>query len=481
MQVLEYIPNGFWVVLHLSLAALAVYHNLLYKRDSKSALSWIMISLLVPYGGPMAYYLFGINRINLRARNAKGWPFFVDYELAEKRPMETEDNSFSDLKAVGHSVTGLPIISGNQVRPLHNGDAAYPLMLSAIANARKSILLTTYIFQADNIGQKFTDALYTALKNGVDVRVIIDGIGELYSFPRCSSRLRRLGIKTTRFLPPKLFPPSIYVNLRNHRKLLVIDNSVGFVGGMNIGDRNTTTEDEAISITDLHFEVKGPIINQLSEMFNNDWHYAGGEEQTEEQKNDLEIEPRIKPENAGDMDCRLVVDGPDEHLDSLDVLLQSVISCATQSILIMTPYFLPNRELLSALQSAFLRGVKVKIVLPEKNNLFYIEWANQNLLAELLKWGVECAYQPAPFCHSKMICIDSNYSLVGSANLDPRSLRLNFELGLEVFSQRLNTELTEHFENVFKRSRRIQFEDIKNRSIFARLRDSTVALFSPYL
>jgi cardiolipin synthase len=157
------------------------------------------------------------------------------------------------------------------------------------------------------------------------------------------------------------------------------------------------------------------------------------------------------------------------------------LSAASQSIDIVTPYFLPSRELTASLQSAALRGVSVRIVLPAANNLFYMHWAHRNALAELLQWGIEVFYQPPPFCHSKILCIDRDYSLIGSANLDPRSLRLNFELCIEVFSENLNAELKSHIDELIAMSKPVAYLEIERRPVWMRLRDSVSALLSPYL
>ncbi len=242
---------------------------------------------------------------------------------------------------------------------------------------------------------------------------------------------------------------------------------------MNIAEENTVQGGIAPSVTDLHFKLRGPIVVELAILFAQDWQYAAALHPNSE--------ALIKPLAAGPMGCRLISDGPDENLDTLALTLEAVVGAATKHIRIMTPYFLPNRELFSALLSAALRGVHVQIILPEENNLFYVPWANRNILAELTKWDVDVYYQLPPFCHSKLLCVDDNYSLIGSANLDPRSLRLNFELGIEVFSEELNRELVEHFENTVTSSKKANYEALANRSILARLRDSATGLLSPYL
>jgi cardiolipin synthase len=304
--------------------------------------------------------------------------------------------------------------------------------------------------------------------------VLIDGFGELYSLPRASKLLRGRNIKVARFLPPKLLPPSVYVNLRNHRKVLIVDDVVAYAGGMNISDDNTSTAEQPRTVSDVHFQLRGPVVAELAQLFCRDWQFAGG-------ASSAATESAQIPQDCGDMLCRTVPDGPGDDLDALALTIQAVISAASQSIDIMTPYFLPSRELIASLQSAALRGIKVRIILPRKNNLFYMHWAHRNTLAELLNWDIEVFYQPAPFCHSKLLCIDHEYTLMGSANLDPRSLRLNFELGIEVFSEGLNKELRAHIESVIATSEAVTYDDLRNRPVRMRLRDSAAALLAPYL
>ncbi|MCJ7557624.1 MAG: phospholipase D-like domain-containing protein [Gammaproteobacteria bacterium] len=465
-------PTYVWVLIQLGSAAWSVYHILLYKRDPRSAMGWIMACVFIPYVGPFAYFLFGINRVRLRARGMKRRLFSVEYESGERQPNTPEQDQGESVDP-GQRITGKAKSPGNQVTPLYNGEATYPAMLDSIARARQSILLATFILKADKTGTAFAKALGAAAERGIEVMVLVDGIGELYSLRKASGLLRKYKVKVARFLPPRLFPPSIYINLRNHRKLLIVDNEVAYAGGMNISDNQTSLAGQPRSVSDVHFCLHGPVVAELSEVFCRDWYFATHQR--------LVLTNPSPPKAQGDMGCRVVPDGPDDELDSLALSIQTAISAATESIDIMTPYFLPGRELMTALLSASLRGVKLRIILPGKNNLFYMHWANRNLLAELLDWDIQAFYQPAPFCHSKLLCIDGHYSLVGSANLDPRSLRLNFELGIEVFSESLNRKLCGHFEQVLAVSTRIRHDDLARRSLGVRLRDSAVALLSPYL
>ncbi|HSG91529.1 MAG TPA: phospholipase D-like domain-containing protein [Pseudomonadales bacterium] len=488
-------PSYLWALTHLGLAVWGVYHVLLYKRDPQSALGWIMACVFIPWGGPLAYFLFGINRVKKRAKGLRG-RFSVGreggrpHEPAPDQNRDPSSDQSSDQSAdptddaavqvpgvaamAAAHISGRPARAGNHLRVLHNGETAYPAMLAAIDAARERVWLATYIFQGGRTGEAFVDALSAAADRGLDVRVLVDGVGERYAWRRASVRLRRRGVPVARFLPPSLVPPSLSLNLRNHRKLLVTDGSDAFLGGMNLSDDHRDWPDRPRTITDVQFHAQGPLVMDLAGLFARDWHFVTGET----------LAPQAaggRQEEAGDALCRMVPDGPDADLDALAVTIMAMASSARHQIDIMTPYFLPSRELLSALQSAALRGVRVRIVLPAVNNLVYVHWANRNLLADLLWWDVQVFYQPAPFCHSKLLCIDDAYVLIGSANLDPRSLRLNFEVGVEIVSEPLNQQLRDHFDAVIATSSALTLEQLGARSVLVRLRDSAAALLSPYL
>jgi cardiolipin synthase A/B len=194
-----------------------------------------------------------------------------------------------------------------------------------------------------------------------------------------------------------------------------------------------------------------------------------------------EAPPRLPSPQVGSLMCRTVTDGPDEDLDRLTMLLTAAIAEARQSIRIMTPYFLPPRELIGAIQAAAVRGVRVTVALPEKNNLPYVHWATRNMLWEILIRGVRVVYQPPPFNHAKLFIVDGHYSLVGSANWDPRSLRLNFELQVEVYGREFATGLIDYFDQAVGAGREVTLKEVDGRGLPARLRDSFCWLFAPYL
>lgn len=463
----------------LTLALLAfgaAGHALLHKSDSRSALGWVTICLLFPLAGPSFYILFGVNRVRRSASRMRREVQAMSVDNPTLSPgtiinPATLHRSFRQLDSVGRNILGDLLIGGNCVEPLFNGDQAYPQMLTAINEAQESVYLSTYIFATDSIGRLFIDALSRAVTRGVEVRVLIDGLGEKYYWPMASRLLKKKGVPTALFTPPKVFPPELHINLRNHRKILVIDDRLGFTGGMNISQKHVLHEQPRSPITDVHFILRGPIVGQLRETFLDDWLFATKEPITL---------PPITPDPTGDCLCRAVIDGPDEN-EPLKTLLTGILSAAQTSIRIMTPYFLPPRSMLFALKSAQYRGVQVQIILPERNNLPFVHWATQHILLDLLQAGISIAYQPAPFAHTKLLLVDDCYVHLGSANLDYRSLRLNFEMTLEVFDQNLAECLIRHFKQVWVQSVPVMPQTLTQRSLAIRLRDAFFWLFSPYL
>jgi cardiolipin synthase len=454
-------------------------HALLHKRDPRSALGWVAVCLIFhPAAGAILYWLFGVNRIHTRA---KRWQQQGEWGLAphisrlyDVRSIEMPavlKREVAALLAISDRVSRRPVLGGNRIALLQNGEEAYPAMLAAIRAARRCIYLSTYIFDTDATGRTFIDALGAAAAGGVDVRVLIDGLGALYSLPPAPGRLRKAGVRAAWFLP---MTEGIHINLRNHRKLLAVDNAVGFAGGMNIGGRHLAMNDSnPRRVADLHFQVDGPVVMQMEEVFLEDWRFATGDAE-------LASSPTAPPA-AGTAYCRAISDGPNHDFEKLQWIIVGAISTAKKRIQIMTPYFLPESPLISALTAAAFRGVEIEIILPQRNNLPYVAWAAQALLWELLQHGIRVFYQPPPFVHTKYLLIDGRYLLIGSSNLDPRSLRLNFEFNLEIYDDTVIAELERHFEAARRRSRPTTLAEVDGRPLPVKFRDAAFKLFVPYL
>jgi len=454
-------------------------HALIHKRDPKGAFGWIAVCITFPFVGPFFYFTFGINRVQRRAKKLLQRSSIFVGNGSEDISRFSEDPSpvppaYADRAKISDRVSRRPVCSGNRITLLHNGEQAYPKMLEAINGARYTVYLATYIFDMDETGKRFVAALDEAHKRGITVRILVDGLGEMKWGPIASRCLQKRGIPVARYLPPRLFPPAFYINLRNHRKILVVDGKQAFTGGMNISDRHLVqAKDEKDGrSTDIHFHLEGPVAQQIEEVFVDDWFFVTGDT--------IPLHPSVTNVGEGSL-CRIVSDGPDEEMGKLYMILSGIISSAKQNIRIMTPYFIPPRGIITALQTAALRGVCVEVVLPEKNDIPFVHWATRNLLWELLSYDVHIYYQPPPFAHTKLLLIDQDYTQVGSANIDSRSLRLNFELNVEMYDQPIARTLTAYFEDIKKRCHTFRLEQADSRPLPERLRDSFAWLFSSYL
>ena len=465
-MLLEYLFS--FITLYLVVAWAAGIHVLLYKRNSRVAFGWLGLIIVFPIAGALLYALFGVNRVQRKAQRIS-----QESDLEPGQALWPEKTiEGASMSRTGFNVTGSKLIPENRVTTFYNGEEAYPPMLEAIDSARREILLSSYIFDNDETGRRFVEKLAAARNRGCTICVLVDDVGIRYSLPTIIRELKRHQLPFRRFMPLRLIPPSFSINLRTHRKLLIVDRSVSFAGGMNIGDRQLVNGPSSHRASDLHFSFDGPLTADCVRLFAEDWKFSKG--------NDLEAWTGTH-KSGGSARCRLISDGPDENLDSLMLVIMGAISNARRRVWIMTPYFLPERQIMGCLQAAALSGVDVRVMIPEINNWPLVQWALQHNMAEMLQAGVRIYQRPPPFAHSKCIIVDDEYTLLGSSNLDPRSLRLNFELGIEVFDQKINLELSSHFAEVVAHCTAFTPERLKSRRTLARLRDGTAALFSPYL
>jgi cardiolipin synthase len=462
------------------LSLVAAAHSLVNKSDSRSALVWTSLNLTVPLIGPFLYWCLGINRISRRARlwqesgrRISGTAIYpLELQQGDDVRLPAAAAHLRDLRVLGDRVVATPLRDGNRITLLENGDQVYPAMLGAIRRARESINLSSYIFDADGIGADFVRQLKEAAGRGVEVRIIIDALGEKYSRLSPARAFKDSRVRLERYLPLR---HGAYINLRNHRKALIIDGREAFTGGMNIRGRHLLAEtDPGRALLDVHFSVQGPVVADLQRSFLEDWFFVTGE-----RLDDPLFFPTL--ESQGSALVRCISDGPDKEYRKLEQIIMGALSCAGASVCIMTPYFIPDRALISALVTAALRGVAVHIVLPGLNNLPFVQWASQTLLPELLAAGVRVYYQPPPFVHTKLLLVDDIWGLIGSANLDTRSLRLNFEQNLSVYDAAFATRIRQHFDRAFLNSHEVTLDEIEGRPLQVKLRDGFFHLFAPYL
>jgi len=456
---------------------LASGHTLLYKRDTRSAIIWLIVIWFIPVLGPVLYLVFGVNRIRRQAIKL-GVCKTIDRPIPENLG-DTEAVGAEHLRHIAHVVSRVAtqaLTSGNRIEPLINGDAAFPAMLAAIDAAEKSISLCSYIFDNDPSGKKFVAALKRAVQRGVAVRVLVDAAGARYSWPPINWALHHARVPYARFLPTPLFQPwrVATINLRNHRKCLVVDGRIAFTGGMNIRHGNVLEALPPSPVKDLHFRVTGPVVTELQEAFVNDWAFT-----TREILNDGTWFCDL--EETGDVVARVITDGPDADFENARWTLLAALAEAQTSVKILTPYFLPDNTLVTALNLAALRGVRVDIILPAKNNLPVVHWASRSMWWQVLKHGCHLWLTPPPFDHSKLMIVDSHWVLLGSANWDARSLRLNFEMNVECYGSEFSRTMEKILDLKLAAAQEVSLADVDARTLFGKLRDAIARLFSPYL
>ncbi|MEM1183115.1 MAG: phospholipase D-like domain-containing protein, partial [Acidobacteriota bacterium] len=372
-----------------------------------------------------------------------------------------------------HMVVDERVQGGNEIETYLDGDA-FAAMLGAIDGARSSVTLLTYIFDHDAVGLRFRESLAAAVKRGVAVKVLIDAVGDRYTSPPMHETLRAAGVPVEVFNPTFLPRSATYSNLRNHRKLLVVDGRVAFTGGMNISAVHALDESPPNPTRDVHFRVEGPVVGTLQRSFADDWRFT-----TDEVLAGDAFFPALEP--AGALAARVIDDGPAETIHHLRWTLLAGLACARRRVRIQTPYFLPDPGVITALIMAVRRGVEVDIVLPGRGNLKLVQWASTAMWWQVLEGGCRIFTTPQPFDHSKLMVVDGAWSLIGSANWDPRSLRLNFELNLEVYSEVFAGALETLLDEKIAASREVTLADVDARPHWMRLRDGLARLASPYL
>ncbi len=474
----------------LALNSIASLHALLTKRDTRSTMAWVGLIWLSPGFGAAAYALFGVNRIRRKATRLRAGLREVIHRVEAAMPSaERLEDAIGPTNAPLRSlatlvgeVTKRPLLDGNTIQPLYGGDEAYPKMLEAIDSANRSVGLASYIFDNDPTGKLFIDALCRAADRGVAVRVLIDGIGSRYSFPTSVGLLRQRGVPVSRFMPTTVPLYLPYANLRNHRKILVVDGERGFTGGLNIRNGCWLSKHPEHAVQDMHFSLTGPVVTQLLEVFIEDWAFASGE--LLGSLRDSVPDPAWKPrlDFSGTSLARGVRYGPDDkEIGRIKLILIAALSSAKRSVKIMTPYFLPDDAICQALGVAALRGVTVDIVLPQQNNLAMVGWASDALLWQVLSRGCTIWMSPPPFDHTKLMVVDSSWCLFGSGNWDERSMRLNFEFNVESYDESLCQDMDKHVAQIISKSTKRTLADVDGRSLPIRVRDGIARLFAPYL
>jgi cardiolipin synthase A/B len=414
-------------------------HALQRRRNASSTILWIFIAWFLPILGPILYLMFGIDQISDKGLKKKvtdqlimsrtsptpdRLPFMA-WHHEYRSPVQELANPLSRKlnRTIDAMRPELPLLDGNHLTPLISGTQAYPHMLKAIKAAKHHIHMQSFIFSSDAVGTQFMEALKAKAEEGVTVRLMYDRFGSTKAF-LCGFFRKYRNIPNFQMVGWTQANPlkrQFQINLRNHRKNLVIDGCIAFFGGVNISQENR--DGETAAIRDYHFMAKGPIVHELQYSFFRDWYFM-----TEEPIHQLLSKDHFPTTILeGPARLRIIDSGPTSQPGLAGEAFFNAIALAEEQILLVTPYFAPPIEILKALRFAARRGVDVRLILPKENNHLYAGLASKALYAELLETGVRIFEREPPFIHAKAMIIDNSIALIGSANLDVRSIELNYE------------------------------------------------------
>jgi cardiolipin synthase len=455
-----------WVVYLLGLGGWIV----LQKREPAATLSWLISLAALPYIGFLIYYVLGPQRIvRHRARRQR------HYARLPREETGSDDES-AELRTLALTTTGLPPSTACEVRLLVDGGHKYPALLAAIAQAREHIHLEYYIYNPDRTGGALLEALVERARAGVKVRLLVDAMGSKLANRRYFARLLEAGGELAWFHPTRLWLPwrRPWLNLRTHRKLVVIDGKIGFLGGINITDE----EDERLredAYRDLHLQVKGDVVHALQDVFVEDWAYA-----TERSDFIGEVVRTMPPKQPGPIRAQLLISGPDSRWEAIHRMHVSAIHAASRRVWLTTPYFVPGEAAMMALTSAALGGLDVRLLVPKISDSRLVTWCVRSYYDDLLAAGVK-VYEYGPrMLHSKTLLVDDGMAIIGSANFDNRSFRLNFESSLLLEDAGVATELAQLIEREFASAPRVR-ADRPRPLLSARLPEALARLLAPLL
>ena len=451
----------------------------LQKRAPASTLSWIFALAFIPYGGFIIYHFFGPQKLKRqqfrRLLSKTALKEHADFLQLRNHILATSSHSTEvmQLASMIRNTTGFPLTTAKSLRLLVDGKETFTTILEAVAKARHHIHLEYYIFEPDEIGMTLRDLLIAKAGEGVKVRLLVDGIGSSRLKKAFILPLERAGAEFAFFHKPhlsQLIKP--LVNLRSHRKIVICDGLVGFTGGLNITDQ----EDERVhanAFHDTHLEITGNAVHWLQLVFMEDWVYAS-------KKNDIpDIASYFPIQPSGPYPVQIIPSGPDNDWEIIHRTYLAMIQNAKKRIWLTTPYFVPTEATLFALTSAALRGVDVRLMVPKTCDSRLVTAAARSYFDELIRSGAKLWEYQGRMLHSKTIVVDHHYSLIGTANFDSRSFRLNFEVCVAAYGPKLAEMLTKQFERDLYSARQVPL----NREIAfpQKMFEATARLFSPLL
>ncbi len=489
-ELLSLLTPAWWVtLLSIGLYAFAFWaigDVLRQRREPMAMLAWILGILLIPMLGPFLYFLVGERRVRRRGRRKRKKAAVIVRAIAHATGIEERgvpatrpgaqlalDESLRQLAEISTKLGSSPLIAGNKVDAFTSAQDVYEDILRSIDAARQHIHLEYYIFHPDDTGRMFLDRLVKKAREGIEVRLLLDGIGSWNTWPSFLRPLREAGGRVETFLPAIPWRRPWHINCRNHRKIVVVDGKVAYTGSQNIGDEYRGRLRKVGPWKDTHLRIEGPAVRELEEVFVEDWFFASKENLTA-------LKYLRRQPAAGDSLVQIFPTGPDQENVILSHIYFAALALARSSIRISTPYFVPDPGLILALQHAAYRGIQVDILIPSKTDNLIVLWAGRSYYQELVRAGVNIHEFEHGMLHSKVVSVDDQWTLISSANMDQRSFLFNFEVTASVFDERISRKLHEEFESDLRRSSKIK-PAAGTGPVAAALLEGAARLLSPLL
>lgn len=444
-----------WLILMLDILTLinigfAIILVLNERKNPAVMWAWLLVILIIPYIGFIIYIILGLD-----IRKTKLFINKMNKDIKIRKKFDLGNSKYKSAK---------------KIDIYNNGQDKFTQLLKDIKDAKKYIYLQYYLVKDDCISKKVIETLIGRLKEGVEVKYLIDGMGSLRTNKKIFESYKKVGGKLEIFLPPSFFK----INYRNHRKLVVIDGNIGYIGGLNVGDEYLGKNKKFGDWRDMHIRLEGNIVIKLKERFIMDWNFTSKEKIKIEEK----YSPNLEDE---EIEVDIISSGPDTRWSNIHHNYLRMISIAKKSIYIETPYFVPDESILENLRVASLNGIDVKIIVPSKGDHPFVYSANLSYLRELLECGVSCYMYKAGFLHSKMLIVDEKYVSIGTANMDLRSFKLNFEINAFIRNKAISEIASEYFKSDIRSSERLTEKKLEEMGIIMKIKEAISRLIAPLL
>ncbi|MCF7561374.1 cardiolipin synthase [Sabulilitoribacter multivorans] len=484
---LDFIKENIWnilIVLNYVIAASAVITILLKNINPTKTLSYIIVLVFFPFLGIVVYYLFGQEYRKTKIFNRK---YILNKNVVKsikeelefnRKELEKVDRYLEDkvkLVKLIHCNENEPLTLNNKIDLLKNGDIKFEYLIEDIKSAEHHIHFEYYIIKDDTIGTQVLDLLCEKAKEGLEVRLIYDDVGTSIS-NKMKSKLTNSGVLHHPFMPVLFSGLTGKMNYRNHRKIAIVDGKIGYVGGINVADNYLNDNNSKGYWRDTHLRIEGDAVKSLQIHFLSSWDFVS----TEKPSIKKTYFPEIKPRKTK-VPLQIVASGPDTDWANIMEIILTAISTANDYVYITTPYFVPNDEIISALQIAAKTGVDVRLIIPEKSDSWIVKHASNSYLDALLKTDIKVYKYNKGFVHAKTIVVDDVFSSVGTSNMDYRSFNINFEINTLIYDKKNSKLLKEHFLEDMKNSTQVNYDTYLKRSKLDKVKESYCRLWSPLI